>query len=183
MSCICQMLLLQFRFDIFNALIKKIIFLRGLICPCYWLHVRCQSENQVLPYLGMVGRFHGDDPCFGDFQFDWVPFLYLTTIQLTLSFCRKNQFVSITFSSKDAKVGLTFYQNVLFNRIKGFCINVFLYIQSNWPLFSLILDIFDPSFSQNLKDLFGPFCFCVLNPATKNLVKYSPPTPPHRTPI
>ncbi len=35
--------------------------------------------------------------------------------------------------------------------------------------FSLILDLFDPSFLQNLI-----FYHC-LNPATKNLVKYPPP--------
>ncbi len=55
----------------------------------------------VLPYLGMVGRFRGDDPVFGisnpigslfytSAQSDWPP----------LS-AEKNQFVSITFSSRD----------------------------------------------------------------------------------
>ncbi len=43
----------------------------------------------VLPYLGMVGRFPGDNPRFGDFQSDCVPILYLNTIRLTPSFCRK----------------------------------------------------------------------------------------------
>ncbi len=57
----------------------------------------------VLPYLGMVVRFRGDDPRFGDFQSDWVPILYLNTIRLTLSFCRKNRLVSITFSSRDIR--------------------------------------------------------------------------------
>ncbi len=57
----------------------------------------------VLPYLGMVGRFRGDDPRFWNFQSDWVPTLYLITIRLTPSFCRKNRFVSITFSSRDAR--------------------------------------------------------------------------------
>ncbi len=42
----------------------------------------------VLPYLDMVGRFHGDDPHFWDFQSDWVPILYLNTIRLT-SYCKK----------------------------------------------------------------------------------------------
>ncbi len=28
----------------------------------------------VLPYLGLVGRFHGDDPRLGDFQSDWFIF-------------------------------------------------------------------------------------------------------------
>ncbi len=55
------------------------------------------------PYLCMVGRFRGDDPRFGDFRSDWVPILYLSTIRLTPSFCRKNRFVSITFSSRDIR--------------------------------------------------------------------------------
>ncbi len=57
----------------------------------------------ILPYLGMVGRFRGDDPRFWDFQSDWVPILYLITIRLTPSFCRKNRFVSILFSSRDIR--------------------------------------------------------------------------------
>ncbi len=57
----------------------------------------------VLPYLVMVGRSRGDDPRFGDFRSDWVPILYFITIRLTPSFCRKNRFVSITFSSRDTR--------------------------------------------------------------------------------
>ncbi len=34
----------------------------------------------VLPYLGMAGRFCGDDPRFWNFESDWVPILYLNTI-------------------------------------------------------------------------------------------------------
>ncbi len=49
--------------------------------------------------------WHGREvPRFGDFQTDWVPILYLNTIQLTLSFCKKNLFVSITFNSKDIRI-------------------------------------------------------------------------------
>ncbi len=44
----------------------------------------------VLPYLGMVGRFRGDDPRLWDFRSDWVPIIYLSTIRLTSSFCRKS---------------------------------------------------------------------------------------------
>ncbi len=57
----------------------------------------------VLPYLGMVVRVPGNDPHFGGDQSDWVPILYLHTIWLIPSFCRKNRFVSITFSSRDTK--------------------------------------------------------------------------------
>ncbi len=38
------------------------------------------TPGWVLPYLGKVGRFCGDDSHFGDFQSDWVPILYLNTI-------------------------------------------------------------------------------------------------------
>ncbi len=53
-----------------------------------------QDLVKLLPYLGMVGRFCSDDPCFGEVL---CPF----KIWLTCSLCRKNQFVSITFSSRD----------------------------------------------------------------------------------
>ncbi len=55
----------------------------------------------VLPYLGMVGRFRGDDPRFCDCWSDLVPIVWCNQIRLTHSFCRKNQFVSIAFSSRD----------------------------------------------------------------------------------
>ncbi len=57
-----------------------------------------QFENQLLiifhllPYFFLVGRFHGDGPRFWDFQSSWVPFVWLTSILLTPSFCKKNQF-------------------------------------------------------------------------------------------
>ncbi len=51
----------------------------------------------VLPYLGMVGRFHGDDPHFCDYQSDLVPIvsrnsdtfhsvshMYVTILQLLI---------------------------------------------------------------------------------------------------
>ncbi len=69
----------------------------------------------VLPYLGMVGRFHGDDPCFGDLQSEWVPILYLNMIGLTSSFCRKNG-LSLSPEILGPKVGIIFHQNTLFNR-------------------------------------------------------------------
>ncbi len=50
----------------------------------------------VLPYLGMVGTFRGDDPHFGDFQSDVVLILYLNTIRLTHSFSRKKISLSLS---------------------------------------------------------------------------------------
>ncbi len=55
----------------------------------------------ILSYIGMVGRFCGDDPHFCDCQSNLVPIVWCNQIQLTPSFCRKNQFVSNTFSSRD----------------------------------------------------------------------------------
>ncbi len=45
--------------------------------------------ERVLPFLGMVGRFRGDDPRFCDCQSDLVPIVWCNQIQLTPSFCRK----------------------------------------------------------------------------------------------
>ncbi len=49
------------------------------------------------------------------------------------------------------KDGLFFHQNVLFNRFQAFCMNFFLDFRSNWPPFSFILNLFNPSFLQNLR--------------------------------
>ncbi len=53
----------------------------------------------VLPYLGMVGRFDGDDRRFCDCRSDLVPIAWCNQIRLAPSFCRKNQFVTFTFIS------------------------------------------------------------------------------------
>ncbi len=45
----------------------------------------------------------------------------------------------------------------------------------------MILDLFDPSFSQNLRSDWIHF-FCMLDPTTANLVKYTPPAPPLHPP-
>ncbi len=55
----------------------------------------------VLPYLKMVGNFHSIENPFLTFS-DHIGYLFMyNSISLTLSFCRKNLFVSITFSSRD----------------------------------------------------------------------------------
>ncbi len=50
---------------------------------CISKHVLASRITQgvgILPYLGMVGRFSGDDPCFWDFQSNWVLILCLNLI-------------------------------------------------------------------------------------------------------
>ncbi len=134
----------------------------------------------VLPYLDMVGRFRGDDPHFGDSQFNWVPILYLNTIRMTPCFCRK---ISLPLSHLVSeilgpKVGLIFHQNVLLNRFEAFSINFLLDFWPNWPPFSLILNWLDPSISQNLKSDWVLFFIHMLNLATEKLMEYPPPPPP-----
>ncbi len=65
------------------------------------------------------------------------------------------------------KIGVIFYQNVFKHFVSVFspC------FQSNWSIFSLILDLFDLSFLHNLRSDWVLF-FRVLNRATDNLVKY-----------
>ncbi len=65
------------------------------------LKSRVDLKTETNPWRG--GRFHSDDPSFFYFQSDWVHILYLSTIRLTPSFYRKNQFVPITFSSRDIR--------------------------------------------------------------------------------
>ncbi len=113
----------------------------------YWKDRNWSGGGGGLPYLGMVGRFRGDDPHFGGFQTDWVPILYLNTIQLTPSFCRTKWLVSLTFSSIDPRlgpnIGLIFHQNVFFWQILSILYQFSLF-RSNWPPFSLIFKSFWP---------------------------------------
>ncbi len=83
----------------------------------------------MLPYLNMVGRLRGNDPrlfiyLFIFFQSDWVPILYLNTIQLIPSFCRKNRFVlNLSHLVPDIlgpKVGLIFTKMYYLTDLKHF---------------------------------------------------------------
>ncbi len=80
----------------------SILWIHGVVGEWFLGHLWCDPGG-VHPYLGMVGRFRGDDPRVLDFQSDWVPILYINIIRLTPSFGRKNRFVSITFSSRDIR--------------------------------------------------------------------------------
>ncbi len=108
-----------------DMLCRTCILRREMICYtilCLLSKERTESFKApgggVLPYLGMVGRFRGDDPRFWEFRSDWVPILYLSTIWLTPSFWRK---IGLSLSHLvpeilGPKFGLFFHQNVLFNR-------------------------------------------------------------------
>ncbi len=93
--------------------------------------------GRVLPYLGMVGRFCSDDPCFWDFVY-LIGSLFYALSQS--SFCRKNQF------------------------------------QSNWPPFSLISDLFDHSFLQNLRSEWAR-SFIACRTRLRNIGWNAPPPP------
>ncbi len=87
------------------------------------------SGEGVTPIL-----VHGRDPCF---QIDWVPILYLNTIGLATSFCKK---ICLSLSHLvpeilGPKVGLIFHHYVLFNRFEAFCINIPLIFNPIDPLF------------------------------------------------
>ncbi len=62
-----------------------------------------------------------------------------------------NPIRSLFYTSFTLYFSIIFHQNVLFNTFEAFCIKFLLDFQSNWPPFSLILDLFDPSFSQNIR--------------------------------
>ncbi len=88
---------------IYNWMIVTCDIQRGLEYIQNQAHFLLSIEWLVMVSWCVVGRFRGDDPCFGDSKSDWVPILYISTIQLNTSFCRKNRLVSITFSSRDTK--------------------------------------------------------------------------------
>ncbi len=113
----------------------------------------------------MLGRFCCDDPYFWDFQCNWVITIWLTPlsadkIRLSLSVLVPEilQVMLVSFFNKMHY--LTFFKHFL-------------------SIFSLIFDPTDPLFHWSFyKTNWVQFFYCVLNQATKILVKY--PLPPGR---
>ncbi len=109
---------------------------------CTWaqnIHYSFVKSNaypgRVLPYLGMVRRFCRDDPVLGLFNpnytwtrpisslaEDWVPILYLITIRLTPSFCKRiNSSLShLVPETLQHKVSLIFHQMYYLTDFKHF---------------------------------------------------------------
>ncbi len=76
--------------------------------------------------------------------------------------CRKNQFVSITFSSRD--IWTKMYYLTIFKQF----VSMFSFICGpNDPPLLLILDLFDPSFWQNLRSDWVQFVIVCWNPIPK----------------
>ncbi len=70
------------------------------------------------------------------------------------SFCRNKIGLSLSHLVPEIlgpKVSLIFHLNVFFLQIFSILCQFTLNFRSNWPPFSLILNLFDPSFSQNLR--------------------------------
>ncbi len=83
----------------------------------YWLCISIWDCFGPGRYLGMVGMFYSDDPCFWDFLSEWVRILCLITTWLTPSFCGK---ISLSLSHLvpeilGPKVGLICRQYVLYS--------------------------------------------------------------------
>ncbi len=83
----------------------------------FFLYLYINTLDTVLPYLGMVGRFRGDDPRVGDFQSDWVPF-YTSTRSDWPPLSAEKIGLSLPHLVPEIlgpKVGLILTQNVLLN--------------------------------------------------------------------
>ncbi len=135
----------------------------------------------VLRYMGMVAQFCSDDSHFSDFQSDWLPILYLNTVRLTHSFCRKKIGISLSHLVPEIPVpkdGLLFHQDGLFGRFKTFRINFPLPFLYYWPPFSLILNLLTPHFHKTL-DLIGSIFFTCWTRVPK--IYWSIPSPPQHS--
>ncbi len=100
--------------------------------------------GRVLPYLGMVGRFHSDDYHLWDFQSNWVPISCLIMIYMT-SFSVKEIGLSLSHLGAEIlgpKFGLIFTKMYYLTDLKHFV-----------SIFSLILYQFSPFVSI--------FSFCI----------------------
>ncbi len=128
-----------------------------------WKYKDLSLGKGLLPYLGMVGRFCGDDPRFCDCRSDLV-LLYSVT---------RSDWPPL--SAEKISLGLSH----LIPEIRGhkvpFCINFCPNFRSNWPLFSLVLDLIDPSFLQNFRSDWV-HCFIICRTSLPN-IWWSTPTP------
>ncbi len=71
------------------------------ITQSFFRNTRTFQGGGRYSHIGMVGWFRCDDPRFCDCQSDLVTIAWCNQIRLAPSFCRKNQFVSITYSSRN----------------------------------------------------------------------------------
>ncbi len=91
--------------------------------------------------------------------FNLIGSLFNTSTQNLIDtfFLQKTWFVSVTFSSRDTR---TF----IWSNFSPTCIilQILIILYQFYPCFSiqLILDLFDPSFSQNLRSYWVHFCLC-----------------------
>ncbi len=140
-----------------------------------WGHVMVNSWRRVIPYLGMLGRFCGNDPGFGDFQSDLVPILYLNTIWLTPLSTEKNC-LSLSHLSHLvpeilwSKIGQIFHQIYLLTDFRHF-VSIFFFI------FIDLRPFWSPYFRKTW-DLIGPNCFLHAKPSYYNFGEV--PSPPWR---
>ncbi len=112
-----------------------------------------------------------DYPRFRDCQSDWVSILYLTTIQLTPTFCRKNQFISITFSSRNTRSNLS-PKCIILTDFKHFVLIFSLILNPIDPPFHWFKIFLTPHFLQNLRSDWVQFFFTCWIQLPKNLMKY-----------
>ncbi len=105
----------------------------------------------VLAYLGMVGRFCGDDPHFCNCQSNLDPIVWYNQIWMTPSFCQNNQFVSTTLSSR--------YMDI-------YLVSILHQFSIQLTPFSSVLDLIDLSIFYRVPNL-----------QTENLVSTPPPRP------
>ncbi len=112
----------------------------------------------------MVGRFHSADPCYWDFPSDWVPILWIITNWLTHSFWRKNQFVSIEFSSSDLNL-VQFFNKIYYLTVCKHFISIlsliFNQIDSLFHWFSIFLI---PHFYKTLNAIGSIVFYHMVNP-------------------
>ncbi len=102
-----------------------------------------------------------------------MPSLWVPSILLTPSSTEK---ISLSLSPLvteilEPKIDLIFHQNVLFISFEAFCMKFHLDFHPIDPHLSLVLDIFDPSFSQNIRSDWYHFLLYG-EPHNQHFVKY-----------
>ncbi len=136
------------------------------------------GEGGALPYLKMVGNIH-----------HWCPFLTFSnpilslfmhnSILLNPSVGRKI-YLSVSHFVPEIiwpKVGLFKKKNLSFDIFEAICITLLLHFRSCWTPFSLLLDLFDTSFLQNLRSCWVHFLSHAGPPSPPLKIWWSAPPP------
>ncbi len=175
-SCFLHVTWLEIPLSV-NSFLNSNFTQATILKPCEARRICSLILGWELPYLGMVGRFRGDDPCFRDFQSDWVPVLCKTQFEWPPSFCRKKSVCLYhLFLQRYKNLNLVYFFTKMcyltdFKHFVSTFSLIFNPIDSLFRRFSILVT---PHFHKTL-DLIVSKCFSCAEPGYKIFLEVPPP--------